>query len=114
MGDVVRGSNIAINLVELQGVLGMFCRDIVQLSCGLESGGFINYIKDKASINIYNINKYGVVEIKILVFLQYKLELSRGFTIFLAVGAVPSEVINNLLVNIIVVKAFQYPMQFIY
>ena len=113
MGDIVRRSNIGINLIKLQGVLGIFYRDIVQLFYGLESGSFIDYIEDRASINIYNVNKYRVVKIKILVFLQYELEPFRGFTVFLTVGAVPSEVIVDLLVDIIIAKAFQYPVQFV-
>ena len=50
MGNIVRGSNIGINLIELQGVPGMFYRDIAQPSYGLKSGGFINYIEDRASV----------------------------------------------------------------
>jgi len=47
----------------------MFCGDIAYLSCGLKSNSFINYIEDKFSINIYNINKNRIVKIGILVFL---------------------------------------------
>ena len=72
----------------------------------MESGSFINYIEDRASINIYNINKYKVVKIKILVFLWRELKLFKEFAIFLAVGAVLSKVANNLLVNIIIAKVF--------
>ena len=108
MGNIVRGSNIGINLIELQGVPGMFYRDIAQPSYGLKSGGFINYIEDRASVNIYNINKYKVVKIRILIFLQHELKLSRGFAVILAVGAVPSEVVDDLLIDIIIVKVFQY------
>ena len=110
MGDVVRGFNIGINLVELQGILGMFYRDIMQLFYGLKFGGFINYIEDGASVNIYNVNEYRVIKIRILVFLQRKLKPSKGFTIFLVVETVPSEVVNNLLINIIIARAFQYPI----
>ena len=85
----------------------------MQLSYSLKSSGFINYIKDRASVNIYNINKYKIVKIKNLIFLQYKLELSRGFAIFLAVKAVPSKAVNNLLINIIIAKTFQYFIQLI-
>ena len=72
----------------------------------MESGSFINYIENRASINIYNINKYKVVKIKILVFLWRELKLFKEFAIFLAVGAVLSKVANNLLVNIIIAKVF--------
>ena len=47
----------------------MLCKDIIQPSCGLESGNFINYMEDKVSVNIHDVNKNGVVEIGILVFL---------------------------------------------
>ena len=113
MGDVVRGSNIGINLIKLQGVLDIFYKDIIQLFCGLEFGGFINYIKNRASVNIYNINKYGVVKIKILVFLQCELKPFKRFAVFLVIGVVLSEVVNNLLIGIIVARVFQYSIQFI-
>ena len=113
MGDVIRGSNIGINLVKLQGVPGMFYRDIAQPSYGLESSGFIDYIEDRASVNIHNVNKYRVVKIKILVFLQRELKPSKGCTMFLTVRAVPSEVVNDLLINIIIARVFQYPIQFV-
>ena len=69
MGNIVGGSNISINLVELQGIPGVLRRDIIQLSCGLESGGFINYVKDRAFVNIYNVNKDRIVKVGVLVFL---------------------------------------------
>ena len=106
MGNIVRGSNIGIDLVELQDILGIFYGDIMQLSCGLESGSFINYIEDRVSINIYNVNKNKIVKIRILVFLQYKLKPSRGFAVFLAVGTVLSEIVDNLLVDVIMARAF--------
>ena len=111
MGNIVGGSNIGINLAELQNILGILYRDIIQPFYGLESSGFINYIQDRASINIYNINKYRVVKIRILVFLQHKLKPSGGFTVFLVVEVVPSEVVNDLLINIIIARAFQYLIQ---
>ena len=83
----------------------MFCGDVAQLSCSLESSGFINYMEDKASINIHNIDKYRVVKVGVLVFLQGELKLSRGLAMLLAVGVVLSKVINNLFINIIVARA---------
>ena len=69
MGNIVKGFNIGINLVKLQDILNIFYKDIIQPFYGLESSGFINYIEDRASINIYNINKNGIIKIGILVFL---------------------------------------------
>ena len=46
----------------------MFYRDIVWPSYSLKFSSFINYIKDRASINIHNVNKYGVVKVKIFKF----------------------------------------------
>ena len=72
----------------------------------MKSSSFINYIEDRASINIHNINKNKIVKIGVLVFLKSKLKPSRGFTVFLAVRTVLSKIVNNLLVDIIVTKAF--------
>ena len=47
----------------------MLYRDIAQLSCGLESGSFIDYMEDRASVDVYNVDKYRVVKVGILVFL---------------------------------------------
>ena len=47
----------------------MLCGDIAYPSYSLEFSSFINYIEDKASVNIYNINKYKSVKVEILVFL---------------------------------------------
>ena len=69
MGNIVWGSNIGINLAESQDILGILYKDIIQLSYGLESSGFINYIEDRASVNIHNINVNKIVKIGILVFL---------------------------------------------
>ena len=84
----------------------MFCGDIIQLSYSLKSGSFINYVENRTPVNIYNINKNGMVKIGILVFLQCELKLSRRFAMFLAVGIILSEIVNNLLVNVIVARAF--------
>jgi len=47
----------------------MFCGDITYLSYGLKFGSFINNIEDRVSINVHNINKDGMVKIRVLVFL---------------------------------------------
>ena len=69
MGNVVGGSNIGIDLAKSQDIPGVFRKDIIQPFYGLKSGSFIDYIEDKASIDVHNINKNGIVEIGILVFL---------------------------------------------
>ena len=71
----------------------------------MEFNSFINYIKDRASFNIHNINKYRIVKVGILVFLQGKFKPSRGFAILLAVKAVLSKVVNSLFINIIMARA---------
>ena len=63
-------------------------------------------MEDRISINIYNVNKNGIVKIGILVFLKCELKLSKGFTVFLAMGAILNKVVNNLLIDIIMAKAF--------
>ena len=84
----------------------MFYGDIIQLSCGLKSSSFINYVENRTPINIYNIYKNRIVKIGILVFLQCEFKPSGRLAVFLVVGTVLSKVVNNLLINIIVARAF--------
>ena len=106
MGNIVRQSNIGINLAQLQDIPYMFYGDVAQLSYGLKSSSFINYVENRTPINIYNINKNRIVEIGILVFLQCELKPSKRFAMFLVVGIVLSKIVNNLLIDIIIARAF--------
>ena len=44
MDNMVRRAKVHVNLVESKHILGVFCGHVLQLTGGLESGGFINYM----------------------------------------------------------------------
>lgn len=62
----------------------MLCGDILKPSGSLESGFFVNNMKDWIIVNVHNVNKDRVIELDVVI-LQFELETSRWSLVLLAI-----------------------------
>ena len=69
---MVKGAQVSVDLAYFKGIPSMLSANILKLFTSLISGSFVDYIKDKFTINVKHINDNKVVKIDIV--LEVKLE----------------------------------------
>jgi hypothetical protein len=66
-------------------------------------------VKNWVAINVHNINKNGVIKVRVLIVFQDKLESAWGLAMLLAVRAEFGEVFDCFLISVMA-RAFKNPM----
>jgi hypothetical protein len=69
---LVKGAQVSVNLAHFKGISSVLSANILELFTSLISGSFVDYIKDKFTINIKHINDNRVIEIDIVLKVKLK------------------------------------------
>ena len=73
--------------------------DILEPSISLKVCPFVNYMQERATTNVHNVDNNAIVEINVV--LQGKVEATQGLTVLLIGVVILCKVLKGLLVNII-------------
>jgi len=63
---LVKGAQVCVNLAHFKGIPSVLSANVLKLFTSLVSGSFVDYIKDKFTINVKHINNNKVVKIDIV------------------------------------------------
>jgi hypothetical protein len=70
--NLVKGAQVYVDLAHFKGIPSVLSANVLEPFTGLVSSSFVDYIKDKFTINVKHINNNKVIEIDIV--LKVKLE----------------------------------------
>ena len=83
----------------------MLGRDFLELSACLEACSLVDNMKKGCPVNIYNV--YYNIVVKLDIFLSYKLESTRRFSVLLVVLVVLSEIFKSLSLDVVMASAYK-------